>query len=254
MSIVSTLNDELLKQPFLDRQNELMLLAGYRQIARMYAKVENSIAVLSDLKSNKSYIYYGGFSKGVGIVDRENVEEINSIWEEDIFHRIHPDDLIAKHLLELHFFHLLKTLPIEERSDYHVTSKMRMLDNAGEYIGIHHRMFYVCNCPSGSLWLALCLYNYSYERFVPETSSGMIVNSATGDIVKPDKQKSANILSSREKDVLLLIEKGKISKEIADILSISKNTVDRHRQNILEKLRVKNSLEAYRIAKLMDLI
>lgn len=254
MNIVSTLNDELLKQPFLNRKGESMLLDGYQQVARMYAKVENSIAVLSDLKSKKSYIYYGGFSERLGVADREDSKEIRSIWEENIFHKIHPDDLAEKHLLELYFFRLLKTLPIEERSDYHITSEMRMLDNTGKYIGVCHRMFYVWDCSSGSLWLAFCLYNHSYERFPPETSSGMIVNSVTGNIIKPDKRKYSNILSSREKDVLLLIEKGKISKEIAEVLSISKNTVDRHRQNILEKLQVNNSFEACRVARLLGLI
>ncbi|MFV0588025.1 response regulator transcription factor, partial [Bacteroides reticulotermitis] len=63
-----------------------------------------------------------------------------------------------------------------------------------------------------------------------------------------------DLLSSREKEILQLIDRGKISKDISELLSISKNTVDRHRQNILEKLRVKNSIEACRIAKLMKLI
>ena len=35
-----------------------------------------------------------------------------------------------------------------------------------------------------------------------------------------------------------------MSKDIAQTLSISINTVNRHRQNILEKLQVNNSIEA----------
>jgi len=45
-----------------------------------------------------------------------------------------------------------------------------------------------------------------------------------------------------------------LSKEIADTLSISINTVNRHRQNILERLRVNNSIEACRIAEFMGLL
>jgi DNA-binding NarL/FixJ family response regulator len=80
-------------------------------------------------------------------------------------------------------------------------------------------------------------------------SNGVIINSATGEIIQPDRKKHESILSSREKEVLQLIERGKTSEEIADLLFISKYTVSRHRQNILEKLRVKNSIEAIRIAK-----
>lgn len=254
MSIVSTLNKELLAQPFGDDGNEAALLEQGQRIAYGYAKVENSLAVLSDLKSNRSYIYSGGFAEKMGLTEKGAVKQINSIWEEDIFNRIHPDDLAQKHLLELQFFHLLKTLPIVERSDYHIVSKMRMKSGAGEYVTILHRMFYVCSCPSGNLWLAVCLYNFPYESETLEISSGIIINSATGDIVRSDKEKCVDLLSSREKEILQLIDRGKISKDISGLLSISKNTVDRHRQNILEKLRVKNSIEACRIAKLMKLI
>ena len=51
-----------------------------------------------------------------------------------------------------------------------------------------------------------------------------------------------------------LRNKGKMSKDIAQTLSISINTVNRHRQNILEKLQVNNSIEACRIAKELHLL
>jgi len=45
-----------------------------------------------------------------------------------------------------------------------------------------------------------------------------------------------NLLSEREKDVLSLLVRGYINKEIADKLNISKTTVISHRNNIAEKL------------------
>lgn len=44
------------------------------------------------------------------------------------------------------------------------------------------------------------------------------------------------LLSQREKDVLALIVKGYINKEIADMLNISTPTVIFHRRNISEKI------------------
>lgn len=254
MNIVDTLNEKLLNQPFEDIKDEFLLLEHYKYIAHNYSKLENSIAVLSDLKSDKSFIFYGGLAERLNIANTNSTDTINTIWEEDIFNAIHPDDLIEKHLLELRFYHLLKMLPIMERSDYHISGYMRMCDKSGNYITIHHRMFYVCSCPSGNLWLALCLYNYPYTEHTFENQPGIIFNSSTGKVIKAGKEQYNHILSEREKEILQLIERGKLSKEIADILSISKNTVDRHRQNILEKLRVKNSLEACRIAKHMNLL
>lgn len=254
MSIVSILSEELLMQSFADNHNESVILARGQQIAYGYSIVENSIAVLSDLKSDKSYIYHGGVAEELGIAGRGSIKKINSIWEDDIFSRTHPGDLTEKHLLERQYFHLLKSLPVNERTDYHIISKMRMVNSSGVYVAIQHRMFYVCSCPSGNLWLALCLYNFYNEKSVLELFDGVIANSATGAVIRPTSNMYGDILSSREKEVLKLIEKGKKSRDIADVLFISKNTVDRHRQNILLKLRVRNSFEACRIAKLMDLI
>lgn len=252
--IINTLNEKLLNQAFGAEKNKPLSLSQYQYMAFMYSRIENAIAVLSDMKANKSYIYNGRIAKELGFDENDTSEEINSIWEDDIFNKIHPDDLIGKHLLELQFFNMLKGLPISERSDYQVKSKIRMLNKDGKYIFAEHRMFYVCSTSNGSLWLALCLYNLSYDNPADGISDGVILNSATGVTIKPDQQESANILSTREKEVLQLIRKGKMSKEIAGLFSISVNTVNRHRQNILEKLRVNNSLEACRIAERMNLI
>ena len=47
-------------------------------------------------------------------------------------------------------------------------------------------------------------------------------------------------LSAREIEVLVLITKGLINKEIADKLNISLTTVISHRKNITEKLGIKS--------------
>ena len=73
-------------------------------------------------------------------------------------------------------------------------------------------------------------------------------------MIELDKQNNGKILSAREKQVLGLIDRGMTSKEIAVTLSVSVNTVSRHRQEILGKLQVKNSIEACRVAKDLRLI
>jgi len=59
----------------------------------------------------------------------------------------------------------------------------------------------------------------------------------------------SQILSLREKEILQLIKHGRRSKEIADKLGLSINTVNRHRQNIFQKLNVTNAMEACRVAE-----
>nr|WP_262896849.1 helix-turn-helix transcriptional regulator [Fulvivirga sediminis] len=114
-------------------------------------------------------------------------------------------------------------------------------------------MFYATE--GDSLRLALCIYNLSgksLNTLIHE--KGLIINSTNGSTRPYNDFNYVDILSGREKEVLRLIAQGKMSKEIAELLNISLNTVNRHRQNILQKLRVKNSIEAYRMAKVLELI
>ena len=55
-----------------------------------------------------------------------------------------------------------------------------------------------------------------------------------------EKLPSDEDLSAREIEVLILITKGLINKEIADKLNISLTTVISHRKNITEKLGIKS--------------
>jgi DNA-binding NarL/FixJ family response regulator len=57
-----------------------------------------------------------------------------------------------------------------------------------------------------------------------------------------------DVLTPRELEVLKLIAEANTSKEIADKLFISIKTVDRHRQNILEKLGMRDRVEVTRYA------
>jgi DNA-binding NarL/FixJ family response regulator len=51
------------------------------------------------------------------------------------------------------------------------------------------------------------------------------------------------LLTEREKEIVRLLEKGMASKEIADALGNSVNTVNAHRSNMMRKLGCKNTLE-----------
>lgn len=57
-----------------------------------------------------------------------------------------------------------------------------------------------------------------------------------------------SILTSREEQITKLIAEGNTTKEIADILSISVKTVDRHRANVLQKLGLRDRLDLTRYA------
>ena len=55
-------------------------------------------------------------------------------------------------------------------------------------------------------------------------------------------------LTPRELEVVKLVAEGHTSDEIAELLVISRKTVDRHRANILEKLGMRDRVELTRYA------
>lgn len=56
------------------------------------------------------------------------------------------------------------------------------------------------------------------------------------------------ILSRREKEILILIGEGKKTLEIADLLYITKHTVDTHRKNMIRKLHLDANSDLVKIA------
>lgn len=254
MDIIKKLTSEFSRQEFAQSKKAVYAeeLDRYKRIARGYAEIENAIVVLSDMHASTSYMYYGSFSDILGLKHSDTEEDqIGSIWEEKILQLINPDDLYNKYLQELRFFHFIKHQPKGRRRHYYLMNILRMKDAIGNYHAVCHRLFYIPEPYGNSMWLALCLYN---PLVIDVSNNSMVVNSVTGEMQELETKNDSNILSDREKQVLRLIDKGLMSKHIAERLSISINTVSRHRQEILSKLQVKNSIEACRVAKDLGLI
>ena len=68
-----------------------------------------------------------------------------------------------------------------------------------------------------------------------------ILESIVGNMCKKRKIISHTGLTDRESEILYNICKGLSNNEISDLLSISKRTVDKHRENIMLKTNSKNT-------------
>lgn len=89
----------------------------------------------------------------------------------------------------------------------------------------------------------------SGEKYFSSSIYKVLVQSFLEKKQKKDKPKEAflEILTSREKEVLEKIADGLSNKEIGEVLHISPRTVDAHRANIMEKLKVKNVVELVKL-------
>jgi DNA-binding CsgD family transcriptional regulator len=243
-------SDTLPDQTFKGELDPKMSLEKYRHVAFIFSVLQNSTAVLTDLKSKEKYVYHGGLSLYFGIAEEKSSSIQSSVGTDSILPLIHPDDLRTKHLLELKLFHFLKDKNSKERLDFHIILGIRVLNKDQQYIPIELKVFFGSSTDS----IQLILYQYSFSSVMNHPSVPVIINSSNGQILSDHNFNTKKILTKREIEILKEISVGRASKEISQRLFISKNTVDRHRQNIMEKLRVKSAFEACHIASMMGII
>ncbi len=241
----STINALLHQQDFTGKEIGDDIVYRY---AEGLAVIENALVVVSDLKKNVSRIFHGAFSGSLGL---DGTPHEDSIWEREIFSRLSPDELEAKYLAELRFYNFLRRIPRSKREYYYLVAPLRMTKKSGDIIDVLHRMFYRYEPDSDAVRFGICIYTPMTFSIGP---GAVAIDSISGTCEELSSKNDEKILSSREKQVLSLIEKGFTSQGIAERLCISKNTVSRHRQEILSKLQVKNSPEACRRAKQLGLI
>lgn len=86
------------------------------------------------------------------------------------------------------------------------------------------------------------------KYFAAEVSQLMVASYVTkaGDFT--DKKKKSSSLTNREIEIIRLLSDGLSNQKIADELNISHRTVDTHRTNIMQKVKVKNVAELVKYA------
>ena len=171
-------------------------------------------------------------------------EDIQASDELDIEKLVHPDDLEVVRRIDKKVWEFLDTLPEEEKLAYKYIYELRVLEK-GKYI----RMIYQTRILAfkDDNFLAMGIIDLAPEQSTNTSVRFQIKNCLTDEIV-PFTIESATdaLLTPREREILALAKEGMFSKEISEKLNISVHTVNRHRQNILEKLQVDNMIEAIR--------
>ena len=174
----------------------------------------------------------------------EYVEDIDAPQELDIEKLVHPDDLEVVRRIDKKVWEFLDTLPEEEKPTYKYIYEMRVLDK-GKYVRMIYQMRILAFKDDN--FLAMGIIDLAPEQSANTSVRFQMKNCLTDEIV-PFAIESATdtLLTPREREILALAKEGMFSKEISEKLNISVHTVNRHRQNILEKLQVDNIIEAIR--------
>ena len=171
-------------------------------------------------------------------------EDIKAPQELNIEKLVHPDDLEVVRRIDKKVWEFLDTLPEEEKLAYKYIYEMRVLDR-GKYVRMIYQMRILAFKDDN--FLGMGMIDLAPEQSANTSVRFQIKNCLTDEIVPFTIKTTTNtLLTPREREILALAKEGMFSKEISEKLNISVHTVNRHRQNILEKLQVDNIIEAIR--------
>lgn len=128
---------------------------------------------------------------------------------------------------------------------------------------LHFTILFGCILAAGMVILKLFEYHqiilgdkkFLYGGIIAALFLGLGFFLAKKSFTRPYSQETPRnnthpVLSSREREILSLIETGKTNQEIADALFVSINTVKTHIKNIFEKLEVNS--RAHAVAKIKN--
>jgi DNA-binding CsgD family transcriptional regulator len=157
--------------------------------------------------------------------------------------RVFPDNL-----------KFLKALPKEKYCVIIFSYNYRALNAKGEYVTILQRFSYIpstkVGIPAGVVGVAFNITHFKNDLSIIHTIEETIrydtgiVNELLFKKVHPILEiPELHVITRRELDILKYMAVGLSSKQIADNLNISINTINNHRKNMLSKTRCRSSAE-----------
>lgn len=154
-------------------------------------------------------------------------------------------------------FTYLEDLEKSSLKEYKLIFEYRLSDPAGNLFRFLQQCMVLEQDKNGEIWMVLILNDLIPNRPNQDQLLRRLLHMPSGRIClfEEDNSGTSNgFLSRRESEILGLLSQGLQSKEISDKLFISVNTVNNHRQKIIEKLNAENTYEALRFARLIGIV
>jgi PAS domain S-box-containing protein len=166
------------------------------------------------------------------------------------FSLIHPEDL--QPMLNIIFQHCFMT-PVAKRLHKPFTLRYRIKHAEGHWIWLSEVKCIVAVTEEGKNHFVVGRFEevcedkvhseYELKRLMQDYGGSNSMLKAAIPILTGKVEDGHSAPTKREKEILHLIGEGLSTKQMAEKLHISVNTVETHRRHLLEKLKVKNSME-----------
>ncbi|NMM47299.1 helix-turn-helix domain-containing protein [Marinigracilibium pacificum] len=202
--------------------------------------------------SNKKYEY---ITKNVEYCTHIKRDEIYSGGFDFIFSRIHPHDLDDWHEVTGAIIEEIIKLPLDKKQKCNFQFNYRIKNGYGDYINILEGQIPIAFNKDEIPYLFLSQVTVLGNEIETSPKGVLMLLNNEGEyekffeILPNPKAKNNFNLTKRELQILEVINKGLTSREVADNLHISKETVDKHRKNIIKKMGVNNTVAAINLLK-----
>lgn len=240
-------NTLLCSQHFVTEDLDYSILKNHITFFEKLDSISNSAVSIFDLHK-RDHVYLSPkhaqlFGWDIERAIKEGVSYTNSFY--------HPDDLVQQLQAGIYFLKMGMEIAVADMKDFKLLMEYRLKNAEGVYVRVIEQQLLLESDKHGNIWLALGILDLSPNNDLEGPFQCRAINSKTGELYHfpPEELKTQTDLSKREIEILQLISKGLISKQIADKLYISVNTVNTHRQRIIEKLGVSNTAEALNYIK-----
>jgi DNA-binding CsgD family transcriptional regulator len=239
-------------QQFDERDLDYSILEQHKHFLSQLSQVSNSGVAVFDLYRQQHVFVSYNFTDLFGY-DMNSLEKNGN----DYFNEhVHPEDtpvLMRNGIDFLRLFYIHKN----EFSNCKLINEYRIRNCHNNYIRIIEQHQILEFDKKGNAWLSLSIWDISPDQSRFQGVKSKILNCKTGVYHSIQELLPAShhaSLSPREIEILQLVRDGLLSKEISEKLSISVHTVNTHRQKILIKLNVDNSMEAVKYASELGLL
>lgn len=242
----------MIAQQFDETDLDYTILEKHKHLLSQLSLVSNSgVAVFDMYRQQHVFVSYN-FTDLFGYDMNSLKKNGNDYFDE----HVHPDDipvLMRNGVDFLRLFYIHK----EEFSNCKLINEYRIRNCHNDYVRIIEQHQILEFDKKGNAWLSLSIWDISPDQSTFQGVRSKLLNCKTGvyhslqELLPTSHQAS---LSPREIEILQLVRDGLLSKEISEKLSISVHTVNTHRQKILIKLNVDNSMEAVKYASELGLL
>lgn len=228
------------------------ILNYHLKLLEHIALVENSSLTIYDIFQKRYVFVRNRFKELIDYDEKVATEEGYPFF----FRLMHSDDIPFVLDTCIRAIEFMQKIPNEQRKDFKTIFEFRLSNKQGKHIRFIQQMVNLELDLKGNMWLILILMDVNPNQQDSKSLLSSTMNMKTGKVYQftEDKDDKKSQLSKREIEILGLISKGMASKEIAEQLFISVNTVNNHRQRIIEKMDVNTTSEALTYAMRIGII